>query len=313
LGIKKIETITVVITNHNRPKIILPVIESIINQPLNDIAMDILIIDDASTNQINPNDLKKYGEKVKLHRLSENKGVHGARNIGIFLAKGEFVIIADDDDPFISNSLQRAIDLIISLNDYLKYPIFQLTRTNGRMPKYYILANEKHFFEKVFKGDFTPIINKRVFLDNGFIYPEYEDIKQIGGEILLSYEIAGKFGIPTWNHTVAQLGDADTTINRLTNPNNWRLKAKQFAKLQELEMNYMRERGFDKKYPDYYNFKAKGLFIYTLLDGKKKEGRKILKKHLYFSYFTTIIFLLISYLPAFIINILLKIYRKKST
>ncbi|MDR2342372.1 MAG: glycosyltransferase, partial [Campylobacteraceae bacterium] len=51
---KKIKTLTVVITNHNRPKIILPVIDSIVAQPLNGIDMDILIIDDASTSPIDP-------------------------------------------------------------------------------------------------------------------------------------------------------------------------------------------------------------------------------------------------------------------
>jgi GalNAc5-diNAcBac-PP-undecaprenol beta-1,3-glucosyltransferase len=309
LNIKKLKTITVVITNHNRPKIILPVIESIVNQPLNDIAMDILIIDDASTKQIDSKDLEKYGEKVKLHRLEKNVGVHVARNIGISLAKGEFVIIADDDDPFIPNSLQKAVDLITSLDGYLKYPMFQVTRTNGIMPCFYLLATEKHFFEKAFKGDFTPIINKKVFLDNGFVYPEYEDIKQIGSEILLSYEIADKFGMPTWNYSVVQIGNADTTTNRLTHPDNWFLKAKQFAKLQEFELEYMKKNGFDKQYPEYYNFKIKGLYIYTLLDNRRKKAREILKSRLHINLFTKFIFLFISYLPLSFINKLLKIYR----
>jgi glycosyltransferase involved in cell wall biosynthesis len=306
---KKIETLTVVIANHNRPKIILPVIESIISQSLNGIDMDILIIDDASTFPIDPNDLKKYGDKVKLHRLNENRGVHGARNAGIFLAKGEFIVITDDDDPFIPNTLQKALDLITSLDDYLKYPMFQFTRTNGRMPEYYILANEKHFFKKVFKGDFTPVINKKVFLDNCFIYPKYEDIKQTGGEILLSYEIASKFSIPTWNYNIVQIGNADTTANRLTHSNNWFLKAKQFARLQEFELDYMQKNGFDKKYPDHFNFKIKGLYIYTLLDNRKKEAREILKNKLHVNPFVKLILLFISYLPISFINKLLKIYR----
>ncbi|MDR1614939.1 MAG: glycosyltransferase [Campylobacteraceae bacterium] len=307
---KKIETITVVITNHNRPKIILPVIESIIDQPLKNIGLDILIIDDASTKQIDPNDLKKYGKKVKLHRLNENVGLHGARNAGIKLAKGDFIIIADDDDPFIPNTLQKALDLMVSLDNYLKYPMLFFARTNGYIQKDYMLLNEEDFFKKALKGDFTPIINKKVFLENDFIYPEYESIRQISCEILLSYEIARKFGIPTWNHKIVILGDADTTTNRLTNPDNWLIKAKQFAKLQELEIEYMQKYGFDKKYIDYYNFKLKGLYIYMLLDNRKIEARKLLKEKIDCSFFVKFGLFIISYLPISIIYKFLKIYRK---
>jgi GalNAc5-diNAcBac-PP-undecaprenol beta-1,3-glucosyltransferase len=305
-----IKTLTVVITNHNRPKIILPVIDSILSQPLVGIDIDILIIDDASTSQINQKDLEKYGDKVKLHRLNENRGVHGARNVGIKSAKGEFVIIADDDDPFIPNTLQKAINIIVSLENYRQYPMFLFARTNGYIPKEYILINEEDLFKKALKGDFTPIINKRVFLENGFSYHEYEDIKQTGGEILLSYEIARKFGMPTWKYNIIQLGDADTTVNRLTNPKNWRLKAKSFARLQELEIEYMQKHGFDKKYLNHYNFKIKGLYIYLLLDSRKKEARVVLKKQLRAKKIIKILFLLLSYLPISIIHKLLEIYRK---
>jgi GalNAc5-diNAcBac-PP-undecaprenol beta-1,3-glucosyltransferase len=307
---KKIKTLTIVITNHNRPKIILPVIDSIIAQPLENIDMDILIIDDASTLPIDPDDLKKYGKKVKFHRLNGNRGVHGARNTGIFLAKGEFIIIADDDDPFIPNALQKALDLIVSMDNYLKYPMLLFARTNGYIQKDYMLIKEEDLFRKALKGDFTPIINKKVFLKNNFTYPEYEGIKEITCEILLSYEIARRFGIPTWKYNIIQLGNADTTINRLTNPKNWLLKAKQFAKLQELEIEYMRKHHFDKKYADHYNFKLKGLYIYILLDGRKKEARKLLKEKINCNFFTKFVFFVISCFPIPVIYQLLKIYRK---
>ncbi|MDR3177469.1 MAG: glycosyltransferase family 2 protein [Campylobacteraceae bacterium] len=308
---KKIETLTVVITNHNRPKIILPVIESIVNQPLSGIDMDILIIDDASTSPINPNDLNKYGDKVKLHRLNENAGVHAARNIGMAMAKGEFIAVVDDDDTFIPNTLQKALDLITSLDDYSKYPAFQFARTNGSISAFYALADEGYYYKKLLKGDFTLIFNKSVFFENKFTYPEYEELKKTGCEILLFAEMAYKFSIPTWNYNIVKLGNDDTTINRLTNPNNWLLKAKQFANLQELEMKYMRSRGFDKKYPNYYNFKAKGLYTYLLLDNRVKEAREVLKNKVECGFLTKATLFLLSYLPISIVNILLKLYRKR--
>jgi len=306
------KTLTIVITNHNRPKIILPVIESIINQPLDGIEMDILIIDDASTSPIDPNDLKKYGEKVKLHRLDENKGLHGARNVGITLAKGEFIAVVDDDDSFIPNTLQEAINLITSLENYSKYPMFQFARTNGFSPSFYILANEGHFFENTFKGDFTYIFNKKVLIENKLFFPEYQEIKRISCELILLWEISYRFGIPTWSYNIVQLGNDDTTTNRLTNPDNWLLKAKQFAKLQELELEYMKKYGFDKKYSGYYDFKIKGLYTYLLLDNRKKEARIVLKEKLNCGLFMKFAFILLSYLPIPVVYKFLKIYRKRT-
>jgi glycosyltransferase involved in cell wall biosynthesis len=298
-------------TNHNRPKIILPVIDSIISQPLDGTDLDILIIDDASTKQIDPNDLKKYGEKVKLHRLEKNAGVHAARNIGMAMAKGEFIAVVDDDDLFIPNTLQKAIDMIISLDNYLQYPIFQFATTNGSMPTSYVLADEGYYYKKLLKSDFTIFFNKSIVSQNNLIYPEYEELKKTSCEILLFAEAAYRFGIPTWNYNIVKIGHDDITTNRLSNPNNWLLKAKQFASLQKIEMEYMRSRSFDKKYPDYYRFKTKGLYIYLLLDGRVKEAREVLKDRLECGFLTKFAFFLLSYLPISIVNILLKLYRKR--
>ena len=88
------------------------------------------------------------------------------------------------------------------------------------------------------------------------------------------------------------------------------MKAKQFAELQKLEIEYMQKYGFDKKYNEYYSFKLKGLYIYTLLDDRRKEAREILKEKFDCNFFTKFTLFMISYLPISVIYQLLKIYRK---
>jgi hypothetical protein len=75
----------------------------------------------------------------------------------------------------------------------------------------------------------------------------------------------------------------------------------------------MRSRGFDKKYPNHYDFKTKGLYIYLLLDGQKAKARQVLKEMFKGSFTGKLAFFLLSYLPASVINKLLKLYRKKTS
>ena len=112
-----LNSLTVVITSYNGPKIILPVIDSIINQTVDNADMDILIIDDGSDFSVDRKDLNQYGNKVKLHKLEKNSGVCLARNTGLRIAKGELVLIADHDDSFFPNSLQSALDLLTRQHD----------------------------------------------------------------------------------------------------------------------------------------------------------------------------------------------------
>ncbi|MDU1904878.1 MAG: glycosyltransferase family 2 protein [Dysgonomonas sp.] len=304
---RKIDTLTIVLTNYNRPKVILPVIETAYNQNIPGVYIDILIIDDGSVNSIEPNDLMKYGERVQVIKLEQNGGLHRARNAGLENAKSNFVLLADDDDLFIPNSLDKAIKLIEEFAGFEDYPVYQFARTNGYTPTPFLMVTEEHYYCNIIRGDFTPIINKKIFKENNYIYPEYDEIRKISCEDLLWCDIGYKFGIPTWNHIIIETGiDAST---RLTNSSNWRKKASQFAILQKFTMNFMEKNGFHKKYPQYYNSKILGLYIYSLLDGKKKLARQNFKANYKGKFLIKRILLLLSFFPASFVDKFLRFYR----
>jgi glycosyltransferase involved in cell wall biosynthesis len=58
---------------------------------------EIIVIDDASTDD-SPAILEKFGNSIQLIKLEENVGACRARNVGIAVAKGDFLVFLDGDD-----------------------------------------------------------------------------------------------------------------------------------------------------------------------------------------------------------------------
>ncbi|MDR1911870.1 MAG: glycosyltransferase [Helicobacteraceae bacterium] len=309
--------LTIVITNHNRPKIILSVLDSIFDQNLRDVAINVLIIDDCSSDPIDPKDLEKYGDRVKIRRLEQNIGVNAARNVGAKLATGDFLILADDDDLFIAGSLQKAFDAIFSLENWRKYGAFGFMRTNAMDIPFddFFFWDEATFIKYrenylSIGGDFVYIIQTKFGRPT---FMESEITRTIGAE---SYGVIRNFvkyhdpslPCPIWKIAVTTPTDADNTTNRLTNPDNALLKAEAFAKWQQAEIEEMEETGFDRKMPKYYRRRIKGLFTYLLLDNRRREALNVLRKKPLGIVAKSSLFLLAIFPPK-VIHWLLKRYR----
>ncbi|MDR3063464.1 MAG: glycosyltransferase [Methanobrevibacter sp.] len=95
--------ISVIIPTFNREKYIETAIDSIINQTIGFENIELIIVDDASTDNtqsIIESYAKKYSN-IKSEYLKENSGYAGKpRNIGINLASSEYLMFLDSDDYF---------------------------------------------------------------------------------------------------------------------------------------------------------------------------------------------------------------------
>lgn len=99
------EKISIIIPTYNRGDLILKSINSILNQTYNDI--EILIIDDGSTDQTE-NIINSLGNnKIKYIKTTGNKGACFARNIGIKKATGKYISFQDSDDFYHYDKLER--------------------------------------------------------------------------------------------------------------------------------------------------------------------------------------------------------------
>lgn len=87
--------ISVVIQNYNYGHFLPDAIESILNQDFPHDEMELIIIDDASTDGISQKLIKNYEKKhpcIRAIFYEKNRGTHASANHGIELARGSIFI-----------------------------------------------------------------------------------------------------------------------------------------------------------------------------------------------------------------------------
>lgn len=115
------ELISIIIPVYNAEKYIERTLNSIKEQTYSN--YEIIIINDGSTDESVKicNDFKKKNNNIKITVITQkNSGVSNARNSGICLSKGKYIIFVDSDDSLEKNMLKdlsdsiKIADLVIS-------------------------------------------------------------------------------------------------------------------------------------------------------------------------------------------------------
>lgn len=106
--------ISVVIPLYNKEKHIAHTIETVLNQSYSD--FELIVIDDGSTDKSAEIVSNIIDDRICLIR-GENKGVSIARNIGVDLAKSNYVAFLDADDEWMPNFLEEIYSLICNYPD----------------------------------------------------------------------------------------------------------------------------------------------------------------------------------------------------
>lgn len=102
--------ISVLMTVYNAEKYICESIESILNQTFLD--FEFIIINDASTDSTEEI-LKGYNDsRIKIIKNKENMGQSKSANIGLRLARGEYIARQDGDDISVPDRLRKQIDFL---------------------------------------------------------------------------------------------------------------------------------------------------------------------------------------------------------
>lgn len=104
------EKVSVIIPVYNGEKYIKRCLNSIINQTYKNI--EIIIINDGSTDKTVEKIEEISDERIKLFNR-ENKGVSNARNFGINVCTGKFLIFCDADDWLEANLIENMMQLIV--------------------------------------------------------------------------------------------------------------------------------------------------------------------------------------------------------
>ena len=110
---------SIVIPNYNKEKYIRRCLNSIFTQSIKKQNYEVIVIDDGSTDS-SVDIIREYDVKL----LNSNRlGAGGARNKGINIAKGKYIILLDSDDYLYKNDVLEKLDREITNQDiiFVKY------------------------------------------------------------------------------------------------------------------------------------------------------------------------------------------------
>lgn len=173
--------ISVIVPVYNTEKYLKKCLESIINQNFQDI--EIIIINDCSTDN-SLNIIKEYMKqdgRIILVNKKINEGVSIARNLGMKLAKGEYIFYIDSDDWIEQNyfkdmynkALQENADMVISdfYKDFDNGKVIYI-KDQGEYIEEKIDVLKKIFLFKSFPSVCNKLIRKNLYLKNEILYPK---------------------------------------------------------------------------------------------------------------------------------------------
>jgi len=160
-------------------------------------AIEIVLVDDASTDDsvdVIERLIAEHGHQAwlsfKFVRHAGNKGVCGAKNTGAFAASGEWIVFLDSDDELLPDTANA---LVQSLARNGSYPLhfFRCVAETEAAPAMHAAGAEVRNFAEYFiggtDGEALPVVRREVFLT----YPYDQDIN--GYESLAYLRIARQY------------------------------------------------------------------------------------------------------------------------
>ncbi len=180
--------VSVIIPVYNVEKYLKMCVDSVLAQTFKD--YEIILVDDESTDssaQICDEYAEKYPFISVIHQ--KNKGLGGARNTGIYEAKGDYLLFLDSDDKIHPELLGICEDKIKKYGcDMVFYDLVDTYEDGTLGDKYsnsYLKANTVLSGELLkplacTTGACNRIFKKSLFLNNGIEFPEkvwYEDLR----------------------------------------------------------------------------------------------------------------------------------------
>lgn len=157
--------ISVIITTFNYARYLGRAIRSVFNQSTGREYYEILVVDDASTDET-VSVLNDYTDLIKPIVLENNVGLAQARNIGVHSAIGRFVVFVDADD-YIHNDMLRIQQAFLSHNPAM----------NAVSVDYFIVDDKEQHVKRV-SAESEPIacgimFRKDLLFDVGLYDPKF--------------------------------------------------------------------------------------------------------------------------------------------
>jgi glycosyltransferase involved in cell wall biosynthesis len=263
--------VSVIIPVYNSRNYIEKCLQSLINQTLSEI--EIILIDDASTDnslEILRYYEKQFPDKIRVIHSAVNQRQGGARNLGIEMAKGEYLGFVDSDDWVEAKMYELLYDEAIKNNSDVCYCLRQQIKENGKTDPddagYFFPVGEVtdkkriQMLVKHFTFIQRYIYKRSLFLEHNIRFPEklrYEDIL-IDPLVIPQITHISAVVQPLYNYFIHS-GSTVTTVNDT--------KYRDKAAVCQLIIDEYKQRGLYEKYKNEVNYLyfRKG-YIHTALN-----------------------------------------------
>ena len=178
--------ISIIIPMFNAEKTVEKTIKSVLAQQYSE--YEIICVNDGSTDRTKEivEDLKQKSSKIKLFN-QENKGVSVARNLGIKVARGEYILFLDADDL-----LKK--DYLSFFTKYMgKYDVIKCLLNDGKDKKDVSFLNKECSFDFIskqmemnnyFNVSIGQLIKREVLISNSLFF---DDKLTFGEDLLFNY------------------------------------------------------------------------------------------------------------------------------
>ena len=133
------DLVSVVVPVFNRKAFVIPFLNSLVKQTYD--KSEILLIDDGSTDGTYDilSDYAKSFSNIFLYRQEKNKGAQSCRNIGLELARGEYIIFFDSDDYVQPFCLEQRVAYLRKnpALDFAVFPVQEFFQKVGDRERYW--------------------------------------------------------------------------------------------------------------------------------------------------------------------------------
>jgi glycosyltransferase involved in cell wall biosynthesis len=217
--------VSVIIPTYNRAHFIAEAIRSVLSQTYRD--FEIIVVDDGSTDNT-----KEVVNSFKDHHIryiyQDNQRVCVARNNGIEVSKGEYIVLLDSDDVLMEKAIERELHMLernpeVGLSYGQKYMmdekghIFALRKPKHRAPGVYRGAKE---IINLFRyGNYivpsTTMIRRSSIIDVGLFDPAFN---AGSNDFEMWVRIAKKYAVAYIAEPVAKYRISSTSITNGRNP-----------------------------------------------------------------------------------------------
>ncbi len=186
--------ISIIIPCYNRESSIEPAVRSVLDQTIKDI--EVIVVDDCSTDNTISTLNSINDSRLAIVKLTQNKGACYARNIGIKMAKGEYIAFHDSDDIWLANKLEINLKCIKEMEVDVVFSAYMRIFSNGKeqkIPSYNLNLYENKTLQLLYDNAIsTPTlfgkanVFKNIMFDESM--PKFQDW-EIGIRISQKYQI----------------------------------------------------------------------------------------------------------------------------